>query len=390
MSLKGISSGPSKSELLSQFLCLVMLVLLINIASKAVEGCSFRCPKDAPRICVSSEVGGIGADCSGFEGCLNFTTPCNEECPPSNPVLSVDKLSCSESWIGWDGNTIRPNCTEETIFCKDEQKCKDRKEPCGGSCNSVWYPIQTKDGKQCQECPDDKKWCRAEKKCFNPDIEHCNKTCYKSGSRYCSATDTCIDSDAPCGTECEAYLRYCEESKSCMYLTDACSGKCVEGKRYCELAGDYTGFTYFECLYDSTPCGESCPEGRQFCFIYHSCIQTTEKCPCSNDRWGCSDDSKCDEEGTCDNACNILRNETLPGNVNDCWITKRGSSTNVLAFRNGRCHPNSELCPGTRNTCVPIHEKLSTCPKDNLDTPPLPGVLPGTGPPPLPIKRKQD
>ena len=158
MWFRKISIGSQQSVFV--ILGLVAYLFSINIANNGVEGCSFRCPTgDEYRICVNSEVGRIGADCSGFEGCFNSSTPCNDECPVSKPVLSEDKLTCLKCYVGLDGNTTCPNCTDQTIWCKIEAKCKNREEVCGGTCNSAYFPILSDDGEHCQRCPEGNTWC---------------------------------------------------------------------------------------------------------------------------------------------------------------------------------------------------------------------------------------
>ena len=177
----------------ANFYCTV-LIWTINTFIVKTDGCSIECDLSVERICLDNLNGMVEPDCNGFFGCKNSTQPCRSDCPPENPVLSKDGLSCSS--CDEKGNCQK--CKESEFWCSEEGSCKQRQASCGQKCPSMLYPVLSNSKKECSPCPETHRWCALEEKCFHSESETCNGTCYSVGFRLCPKSKTCRLFGTPC------------------------------------------------------------------------------------------------------------------------------------------------------------------------------------------------
>jgi len=197
------------------------LLLLLLFFVTTSWSCSIICPP-GERVC---STGGLGADCSGFQGCRSPTEPCGGECPADHPVLSWDGRchQCQSPPPGSAGaGLICPTCEDEEYFCIFTMTCQHKTLPCGAKCPLARFPKMNADGTECEECPSATKWCPEENRCHDPSMgEPCHETCYSVYGRlgsYCPETGWCQSQFFPCGGQCipdsdsqdsDWGLRYC-------------------------------------------------------------------------------------------------------------------------------------------------------------------------------------
>ena len=172
-------------------------LLLLFLFLSSSEGCSFSCPDGGYTPCIDNDWGIVAADCSGFLGCTNETQPCAGDCPPEFPVISEDGLSCNACE---DDGKLCPECSEGEFWCKVEGVCKPLSATCGEKCLSLLRPVQDPIDKGCYSCSINKRWCKEDEQCFDPEKEPCNGECQQWGVRYCKESNSCVEDDVPCGS----------------------------------------------------------------------------------------------------------------------------------------------------------------------------------------------
>jgi len=171
---------------------MVDIVLGLVLLVVGCDSCSIDCG-DA-KLCTDNIYDYVSSVCTGFLGCTNNTEPCAGVCPPDNPVLSSDGLTCTPCTEGG----VCPDCGEGEVWCGEEELCKADSAQCGGECRSIQRPVLDPLDQECYPCPVTNSWCEEDARCYNPATEPCNQECQQWGTQYCNETKQCLEDDIPC------------------------------------------------------------------------------------------------------------------------------------------------------------------------------------------------